>query len=47
MGDRIEVKPFNDLPYEDGYVVVTFPSGKEIKLLVDPLYETISMKTRE
>ena len=32
---------------EDGYIVVTFPSGKEIKLLVDPLYETISMKTRE
>ena len=32
---------------EDGYVVVTFPSGKEIKLLVDPVYETISMKTRE
>ena len=32
---------------EDGYVVVTFPSGKETKLLVDPVYETISMKTRE
>lgn len=32
---------------EDGYVVVTFPSGKEIKLLVDPVYETINIKTRE
>ena len=26
---------------EDGYIVVTFPSGKEVRLLVDPIYETI------
>lgn len=32
---------------EDGHVVITFPSGKEIKLLVDPVYETINIKTRE
>ena len=33
---------------EDGYVVVTFPSGKEIKLLVDPVYEIVrEAKTRE
>ena len=32
---------------EDGYVVITFPSGKEIKLLVGPVYETINIKTRE
>lgn len=32
---------------EDGYVIIAFPSGKEIKLLVDPVYETINIKTRE
>ena len=33
---------------EDGYVIITFPSGKEIKLLVDPVYEIVrEVKKRE